>query len=61
MYENHIKFIEWAKSYDTGGIDMRSKVKHDEWQKSLQCKQIVLNGASDITYNYELIKRAIGL
>ena len=33
MYEHHVEFINWAASYDDGGIDMRSKVKHDNWQK----------------------------
>lgn len=35
MYENHRKFLEWAASYDNGGLDMRSKAKHDEWEKQL--------------------------
>ena len=55
MYENHQKFIDWAKSYDTGGLDMRSKLEHDEWQKLLQCKIVVLNGANDLNMNFEII------
>jgi len=51
MYANHIEFIEWAREYDTGSVDMRSMVKHDEWQKLLLCKQIVLNGADDLEKN----------
>lgn len=35
MYQIHQDFIAWAKSYDTGGLDMRSKAKHDAWQKLL--------------------------
>ena len=38
MYQIHQEFIEWASAYDTGGLDMRSRAKHDEWQKLLQCK-----------------------
>lgn len=34
MYENHQEFLDWAAAYDDGAIDMRSKVKHDEWQKN---------------------------
>lgn len=33
MYQRHIDFIEWAKSYDNGGMDIRSKAMHDELQK----------------------------
>ncbi len=56
MYTNHIEFIEWAGKYDTGSVDMRSKAKHDEWQKLLQCKQIVLNGAAALEENYKKVQ-----
>ena len=42
MYENHQEFIAWAKAYDTGGLTMRSRAKHDEWQKLLHCRLIRL-------------------
>ncbi len=51
MYENHMEFLEWARKYDTGSVNMRSKAQHDEWQKLLLCKQIVLNGADDLEEN----------
>ena len=59
MYENHLKFLEWASKYDTAGVDMRSKAKHDEWQKLLQCPLIVVDGAEDLEKNCELIQEAI--
>lgn len=60
MYIQHREFIAWAKSYDTGGSDMRSKTKHDEWQKLLQCTLIELNGADDLNENFEKVKKALG-
>ena len=36
MYTQHMEFIEWARNYDTGSVNMRSKAKHDEWQKLLK-------------------------
>lgn len=48
MYTHHMEFIEWAGKYDTGSVNMRSKVKHDEWRKLLPCKRIVLNGADNL-------------
>ncbi len=33
MYESHQEFLDWAASYDNGDVNMRSKSKHDEWQK----------------------------
>ena len=56
MYANHMEFIEWARKYDTGSVNMRSKAKHDEWQKLLMCKQIVLNGADDLGENFKKVQ-----
>ena len=57
MYENHREFIDWAASYDRGGLDMRSKAKHDEWQKLLQCRQILLDGSLPVEKNFEIIQQ----
>ena len=57
MYDNHIKFINWAASYDNGGIDMRSKAKHDEWQKQLICPLLIVDGNKPTRENFDLIKR----
>ena len=59
MYTHHMEFIEWARKYDTGSVNMRSKAKHDEWQKLLQCKQIVLNGADDLQENFKKVQRSM--
>ena len=56
MYQNHLDFINWARAYDTGGLDMRSKAKHDAWQEKLQCKQVLLNGAENLNKNFLLVK-----
>ena len=56
MYDNHQEFLAWAAAYDHGDITMRSKAKHDEWQKLLQCKQILLDGSADVENNLEIIK-----
>ncbi|WP_459476853.1 P-loop NTPase family protein [Clostridium saccharoperbutylacetonicum] len=61
MYQNHIEFIEWATAYDTGDINMRSKLKHDQWQKMIKCKQIIVHGEDDLKYNLEIIKVALVL
>lgn len=59
MYENHMEFLEWAGEYDTGGVDMRSKAKHDVWQKLLHCRQIVLDGAEDLEKNLRKVQAAL--
>lgn len=56
MFEDHQKFLTWAAAYDCGDIHMRSKAKHDEWQKILKCKQIILDGSANVEDNFEVIK-----
>lgn len=59
MYQNHMRFMEWAKSYDTGGLDMRSKAKHDEWQKLLKCEVMTLDGTNLLEDNFRRIKQCL--
>lgn len=59
MYRQHQEFLQWAAQYDTGDIHMRSRAKHDQWQKLLQCRQLVLNGADPIERNLKLIKQEL--
>ena len=54
-----LEFIQWARKYDTGSANMRSKAKHDEWQKLLLCKQIVLNGADDLEENFKKVQSSM--
>lgn len=59
MYTNHLEFIEWAREYDTGSTNMRSRAQHDEWQKRLLCKQMVLDGADDLEENFKKVQAEI--
>lgn len=56
MYQNHQEFIEWAAAYDNGDLSMRSKAKHDEWQKLLTCKHLLLDGSDSLEENFDKIK-----
>ncbi|NQT57512.1 MAG: AAA family ATPase [Bacteroidetes bacterium] len=42
MYENHETFIEWAMSYDEGGLDMRSRASEEAWIKQTKGSVIKL-------------------
>lgn len=48
MYDNHIKFIEWAKTYDTAGSDQRSRALHEEWFKLLTCPLVRVDGTKPV-------------
>lgn len=57
MYETHVEFLKWASEYDTGGINMRSKLRHDEWQKLLTCPICIVDGSESFENNYIKIKK----
>jgi len=59
MYAQHLAFVEWARSYDTGGVDRRSKAKHDQWQKLLACQILHLDGADTLENNFMKVKQSI--
>ena len=55
MYRQHLDFIEWAKTYDTGDMAHRSKMRHDAWQKNLSCELLLLDGTDDLDINFRMI------
>jgi adenylate kinase family enzyme len=44
MYEVSQAFLAWAASYDEGGLDMRSRQRHDQWLSTLPCPILRLEG-----------------
>ena len=55
MYRQHQDFLVWAKQYDTGGPDMRSRAKLDLWQNRLTCPLITLDGGKCLQENVKRI------
>ena len=51
--------INAVKKKNTGGLDIRSKAKHDEWQKMLSCDVLYVNGADSVEENFEKVKKAL--
>jgi hypothetical protein len=45
MYESSQAFLAWAASYDEGGLDMRSRQRHDQWFRTLPCPMLCFEGA----------------
>lgn len=48
MYENHSDFISWARSYDTGGINQRSRALHLKWMENLTCPILMVDGTKQV-------------
>ena len=55
MHEQHLRFLDWAGKYDTGSAHMRSREKHDLWQRLLPCPQLNLSGEDPLEKNVEKI------
>ena len=48
MYEHSQAFLAWAASYDEGGVNMRSRRRHDQWLRTLPCPVLYFEGAYTI-------------
>ncbi len=57
MYDIHRAFMEWAAAYDGGGPEMRSRAKHDAWQKLLRCPVIPVDGGLPVEVNFGILQR----
>ena len=59
MYRVHEDFIDWAKQYDDGDLSVRSKLKHDLWQKKLLCPLIFIDGTLPVEEEVEMAVREL--
>lgn len=44
MHVSHEEFMAWAGSYDTAGLEQRSKASHAEWMRKLGCELLTIEG-----------------
>ena len=59
LYRQHLAFVEWAKAYDEGGTEIRSRRKHDEWQTHLSCDLLCLDGAEPLNANLDRVRTVL--
>ena len=43
-YEAAQAFLNWAALYDTAGVEVRSKVLHEQWMSQLECPVLRIEG-----------------
>jgi len=55
MYENNRKFFEWAKKYDTAGLDIRSLKRHEAWLKKSNLPVLRIEGEVTIEEKLKLV------
>lgn len=61
LYQHHIEFVEWARSYDNGGLNIRSKAMHDELEKSFPCQILYLDGEDKLEDKFEKVLKALDI
>jgi hypothetical protein len=44
MHKIHRDFLAWAKAYDTGGTEMRSKKLHEAWLSKIEVPVLRIEG-----------------
>lgn len=59
MHQNHLEFISWARQYDTGGTDMRSRQQAARWLKMMPCLVVTVDGTLSPATHFELIRQKL--
>ena len=59
MYENHRTFIEWAKRYETGGLDVRSRISELTWIEKADCRVITIDQAMELGEELKIVLQSI--
>lgn len=54
-HQRHTEFLEWAATYDTGGLDMRSKARHEQWIATLSCLVVRIEQDRSIQENLKTV------
>jgi len=54
-YEQSKAFLEWAALYDEAGLEVRSRVLHEQWLSDLACPVLRIEGKQDVRERIQLI------
>ena len=60
MYEVSQAFLAWAASYDEGGVDIRSRRRHEHWLGTLPCPILCFEGEYTIEEHLAVLTVEIG-
>ncbi len=54
-FNDHQEFMSWADEYETGGMEVRSRLQQNMWLKELNCPILRINGDDEIEQNVNII------
>jgi hypothetical protein len=60
MYESSQAFLARAASYEEGGLDIRSRQRHDQWLSTLPCPILCFEGEYTIEEHMAVLMVEIG-
>ncbi len=58
--ERSLKFLDWAAAYDSGGLDMRSRARHEEWMSTLPCRRLRIEGDTSVEERVSRVLAEVG-
>lgn len=61
MHESHKEFIAWARGYEKGGPDTRSRASESEWMGRAKCAVLSISGEVPVAAEAERVLRALGM
>jgi adenylate kinase family enzyme len=59
MYASAQAFLAWAASYDEGGVDIRSRRRHEQWLGTLPCPIVCFEGEYTIEEQLAVLEAEI--
>jgi adenylate kinase family enzyme len=59
LHGAHVEFIDWARRYDTGGMEMRSRALHEAWLADMRAPALRLEGNRPVAEQLKLIEAAV--
>ena len=54
------EFLDWAQRYETGGLEVRSRRKHEEWLATLPCPVLRIEGDLSTEARVSRVMDALG-
>jgi adenylate kinase family enzyme len=61
MHTIHTEFMAWAAAYDDGGLEMRSRRRHEAWLATLPCPVLRLAGEESVEERIAAVGRTLQL
>lgn len=60
-YHQYKAFLEYAASYEEGGLEIRSKLRHDQWMQELPCPVVKIETDTTVVERLNIVLHEIEL